>query len=82
MQRGDGCLNKELKTVGLLLKINGFVLLLAIYLDCDDSNQGEDLIDNCKFLLERAIARNLYNSSKLIYVAVLGREAMLLYTWL
>ena len=33
-------------------------------------------IDNCKFLLERAIARNLYNSSKLIYVAVLGREAI------
>ena len=39
-------------------------------------------IDNCKFLLERAVARNLYNSSKLIYVAVLDREAILLYTWL
>ena len=34
---------EELKIVGLLLKIKGFVLLLAIYIDCDDKNQGEDL---------------------------------------
>ena len=38
------------------------VLLLAIYLDYDDSNQGKDL--DFRFLQERAIAGNLHNSSK------------------
>ena len=42
MQRGDGCYirayNSETATAS-----KGFVLLLAIYLDSNGSNQGEDL---------------------------------------
>ena len=33
---------EELK-IGAATANKGFVLLLAIYVDCDDSNQGEDL---------------------------------------
>ena len=63
-----------MKTRKLLL------LLLAIYRDSDDSNQGKDLDWQVQiFLAERGyVARNLY----MIHVAVLGREAILLYTWL
>ena len=42
MQRGDGCYRRA-ENCGAATVNQGFVLLLAIYLDSDDSNQGEDL---------------------------------------
>ena len=42
MPRGDGCYQRA-SNCGAATVNKGFVLLLAIYLDSDDSNQGEDL---------------------------------------
>ena len=40
MQRGDGCYRRAY-SCGAATVNKGFALLLAIYLDSDDSNQGE-----------------------------------------
>ena len=42
MQTGDGCY-KRAENRGTATVNKSFALLLAIYLDSDDSNQGEDL---------------------------------------
>ena len=71
---------KLMKTRKLLL------LLLAIYLDSDDSNQGKDLelgLTIAIFFSKGPCRWKFVQQLKtMIHVAVLGREATLLYTWL
>ena len=66
-----------MKTRKLLL------LLLAIYLDYDDSNQGKDLHWQFQISLGEGFSWKLVQQLKtMIHVTVLGREVVLLYTWL
>ena len=42
MQRGDGCYRRA-ENCGAATVNKRFCTAVAIYLDCDDSNRGEDL---------------------------------------
>ena len=59
------------------------LLLLAVYLVPDDSNQGKDLDWQLQISLAKGYSWKFVKRLKsMIPVAVLGKEAILLYTWL